>query len=198
MLLSSNQKDYGESIMADKDFERFIEIMNTRLGMKHRSKPYDLTSADELKQALTLSVGAYRDYWHYSNRIVRILEDFDESVENYETDTWFYMTQAPEKADELTVECYALLKETDLAFSRVEERAKTNLVLGLKYALSTTPDIQTTVFGTSFNIAPDEFDMKIDDLFDTFNEVEYSYAISDSFNSLVEHMKYEWADLIIN
>ena len=51
--------------MNNKYSEEAIARINARLGAGHRVKPYDLTKPDDLKQALLVTVAAYRDYRHY-------------------------------------------------------------------------------------------------------------------------------------
>jgi hypothetical protein len=82
-----------------------IAKMNERMGTKHRSSPYDLNSAKDLKEALPLAVAAYRDYRHYSEVLGELMDNFDESLENYDTATWFHMGLASGEPDRLSAEC---------------------------------------------------------------------------------------------
>jgi hypothetical protein len=184
--------------MANKDdFARFVEIMNAHLGTKHRSVPYNFSNPDDIKQAMVLAIGAYRDYERYCAVLFGLIENFDESVENYETDTWFYSTHDPEKADDLTMQCYDSLKDAIDMFTLAEERAKDNLISGLKMVLSAPQSIQTSVFGIAFDIKSEELSDNIDDLLESFSEVDYCYAIPESFKSFVSHMRYVWAGYLV-
>ena len=64
-------------------------------------------------------------------------EDFDESLEEYDPDTWFF--KGTEKADILATECVATLDAATMCFRRMEERAKNNLVLVIIAILSAPP-----------------------------------------------------------
>ena len=88
--------------LKDEDFAIFVEAMNTKLGTELRSEPFDLTKVEDLNEAIMLAVGAYCDYSHYHDKLCDLDERFDESLEHYETDTWFYIGQSSDKADDLT------------------------------------------------------------------------------------------------
>ena len=144
-----------------------------------------------------LAVGAYCDYTHYHNKLCQLDECFDESLEHYETDTWFYIGQGSDKADDLTSQCYNSLEQTCYLFNLIEQRAKQNMIFYIKYVLSSTSDVQKKIFGCVFDIKLKVFDKKIDKLISSFSNLEYQYIITESFEAFKNHIKSEWKDYII-
>ena len=178
----------------DKESANLIEKLNEILGMSHRSKPYDFNSAVDLKQALFLTVSAYRDYQNYCDVLLELTENFDESLENYDTATWFHLySPTPEKADELASECVTALDKTTSLFSKITDRAKMILVTIIKAALSAPKDKQTAVFGRYYEIKPEDFDTEIKGLFELLDDTPYNYPMEDNLKALLEVMEEMWA-----
>jgi len=50
----------------DKEDVNNIEIINTGLGMKHRSKPFDFAKPSDLNEAFKYAVCAFSDYCSYA------------------------------------------------------------------------------------------------------------------------------------
>ena len=144
------------------------------------------SSVSDLKKALTLMVAAYRDYQHYEIELDRLMNDFDESLEEFDPDTWFY--RGTEKADLLATDCVESLSVAAMCFSRITEHAKDNLIFVLKTVLSAKPAVQKSVLGKAYKIEVDELDMKIDSLFDMLDDSEYKPAIPDNFDIFLENM----------
>jgi len=142
------------------------------------------SSVADLKKALTLTVAAYRDYWHYECVLGQLDEDFDESLEEYDPDTWFF--KGKEKSDTLALECVGALNDAIMSFGRIAERAKDNLVLVFKAVLSAPPAVQKSILGKAYGIKNDEMDAKIEELFEMLYETEYKHAIPDNVNIFLE------------
>ena len=183
---------FDESLF-DKENLRIIKTINAGMGTRHRDKPYDLNNTDDLKQALLLTTAAYRDYWHYWVTLETINENFDESLENYDTATWFNIGNAPGKADELSLKAAAALNKARLAFDELKERAKKNCALIIKAVLSTPPTAQKNVLGRSYEIKPEEIDDRIDELLDELDESPYHYEMPKNRDALLKLMKGKWS-----
>ena len=179
--------------MFDKEKAKLVENLNAVLGTKHRNKPYNLNNAADLKQALLLAVAAYRDYRHYLETLDGLASDFDESLENYDAASWFYLGQAPEKVDRLAADCVVSLNEASATFDRITERAKDNLAIVLGAALSAPSAAQKSVLGRTYKINPEDMDSEIDELLIMLDEVEYYYPIQENFDALLELMNEQWA-----
>lgn len=174
--------------------EEAMQRINARLGAGHRVKPYDLTSAADLKQALLVTVAAYRDYWNYKNTLIELEENYDESLEYCDTASWLDMGCAPEKADVLTVEGMTVLNAASDVFDKLTERAKRNCVKIVKAVLSAPPATQKTVFGHEYKIEPQGMDARIDELFDMLDETDYHHSMPENLNAFLEVMNEQWND----
>jgi hypothetical protein len=172
--------------------EEAINRINSILGAGHRVKPYDLTSAKDLKDALLATVAAYRDYRHYTESLAGIAEDYDESLEYCETTAWLDLSQKPENVDALTVEGFAALGAAADVFEKLTERAEKNCATVVKAALSAPPATQKAVLGRAYKIAPKDMDAKIAELFEMLGEAEYHKAMPDNLKTFLEVMEEVW------
>jgi len=172
-----------------------IETINEYMSEGHRVKPYDLTSAKDLNEALLVTVATYRDYWHYENTLVRLEDNFDESLEYSDTAAWFNLSLAPEDVDDLTQEGLAVLNAATVVFDRLTERAKKNCARIVKTILDAPPTTQKLVFGCVYKIEPGDMDARIGELFDMLGEVEYHHAMPKNRDAFLELMSEQWAAL---
>ena len=178
----------------DKENRDIVEKMNKYMGTKHRDRPYDLNNTDDLKQALLLAVAAYRDYRHYSITLDNLDEDFDESLEHFDTVTWFHMGYDLDKADELALDCASALSKASKVFRKIAARAEENLIMIVKVILSAQPDLQSAVLGKTYSLEPQEMDAKIEELFTELDEVQHYHNIQDNFNAFLKLIEELWAD----
>ena len=130
-----------------------------------REKDYDLTKPKDLKQALTLAVAAWRDYSHYASTLSGLIEKFDESVEHYDTVSWFNMSLAPGNVDNLVTEGKDALNTAVMAFDKLDARAKDHCVMTLKKALAAPAATQKAVLGRAYSIGQDELAACVEELF---------------------------------
>lgn len=179
--------------MFDNYSDEAMKRIDARLGAGHRVKPYDLTSAADLKQALLVTVAAYRDYWNYKNTLAGLEENYDESLEYCDTAAWLDLELAPEKADELIVDGMAVLNAATDVFDRLAERAKGNCAKIVKAVLTAPPSTQRLIFGCEYKIKPQDMDAKIDELFDMLGEAEYHQSMPENLNTFLEVMREQWS-----
>jgi hypothetical protein len=174
----------------DRETAKNIEtVLNGMMGMSHRTKPYDLNSAEDMSQLFLLSTAAYMDYQRYWLALSNIDEEMDESLEHYDPATWLNMTVAPEKTDELAMEAISSLSETVNLFSRLMDRAKEQCVLVIGALLSAPASIQNAVLGRAYAIPEDERDERIEALFEGLDDVEPHYNMEknrDEFLAVIE------------
>jgi len=178
--------------MFDKENAENIEKINAGLGMRHRSTPYDLTNPDDLAQAFLLTVAACMDYRRYWRKLEGIAEEFDESVEHYDTATWIDMGYAPEKADELAFEAAGTVAETADLFHMLMERGDRNCAAILKVILSASADVQKKVFGTAYAIPANELDAQIEELFEGLDETDVHYEMGKNRDEFLQLMEAKW------
>lgn len=172
----------------DKENAENIRKINAGFGTKHRSTPYDLNNADDLSEALTLTIAAYMDYTYYWCSLGQIEESFDESLEHFDTASWINMTYRPEKADELALGAAASLRETEDLFRELAQRAEKNCAAMLKAALSAPSETQKRVLGQVHNIDPSGLDALLEALFEGAAELDYKYSIPDNRDAFLEHL----------
>jgi len=180
--------------MFGKYSEAAIEKINARLGTGHRVKPYDLTNVEDLKQALLVTVAAYRDYVYYRDSLIELSESYDESLEYCDTAAWLDLANAPDKADALIADGDAALNAASDIFEMLSVRAKKNCATVVKAILAAPPEAQNSVFGCAYNIKPKAADAKIEELFEMLGEVEYHHAMPENLNTFLELMKEVWSD----
>ena len=169
--------------MLDKENREAVKTLNRNLGTKHRVKPYDLNSPGDLKQALELAVAAYRDYWHYAQVLGGIGEDFDESLEHYDTATWLDLK--PGQTDALSTECARSVDAARKLFDELKERAGERFAFILKTVLLSEP-ASLNVFGTAYKIEPGKIDEIIADTIESLDEAEYFHPIPENFKLLLK------------
>lgn len=181
--------------MFDRDTADNIEKINAFFGMEHRSTPYDLTNSDDLKQALLLTVAAYADYWHYWMTLENVSENFDESLEYYDTATWINMGLDANKADNLAIETIRSINTAADHFRELNDRAQKNCTVILKAILAAPSATQQEVLGATYDVAPEESDEKIDSLFDAIVEtgIPYHYQMEENRDEFLAFMKSKWA-----
>jgi hypothetical protein len=169
--------------MLDKETRDAVETLNKNLGTKHRVKPYDLNNPDDLKQALELAVAAYRDYCHYAQVLGGIGEDFDESLENYDVETWLELK--PGQADALSEDCARSIETAWKLFDELKDRAREHFAFILKTVLLSEPASLKT-FGKAYKIEPGKIDKIISDTIDSLDESEYFHPIPENFKLLLK------------
>ena len=188
---------WGEFVMYDYDSVKYIEVLNKYLGMEHRTESFNLSKTDDLKQALTLAVGAYRDYFNYESKLYELVEHFDESLEHYDTVTWVNMGHSPKKTDSLAMECAACLSDANDSFRELTERAEEYLSVLLKIILTAPDTVQQEILGGAYCISPQEIEERLQDLFTGVCYSDYHYAIPDNLNAFLETLKEEWSELAL-
>jgi HD-GYP domain-containing protein (c-di-GMP phosphodiesterase class II) len=180
--------------MFDYDSARHIKILNKYLGMEHRIEKHNLMETSELKAALEYAVAAYLDYDHYRNTLGSLVENFDESVEYFDTATWVNMTRANENADDLVMDCVNSLSETHDYFDDLAEQAEMHLSSMLKITLTAPTAAQLEILGKSFDIAPSDIDNWLEGLFVALTYVNHHHSIPDNYNEFLAVINAGWEE----
>ena len=177
--------------MFDREKIEILSKLNEGLGTQHRTKPYDMKNPADLEHALLYATAAYRDYWHYANMLSGLTEDFDESLELYDPIAW--ITRGSDEENNLVDKGMAALSDAWSVFDEFAKRAKEHCTGIIKIILSILPEIQRTVFGKAYKIAPNEIDFQIEELFDALDEADYFHPIHENRDMLLTVMKEQWA-----
>jgi len=75
-------------------------ILNEGLGMKYRTKPYNLENEKNLIEAAQMAIGEYVDLTYFYITVDNLVEETDECIETYRPDEWLAqdgITDTPEK-----------------------------------------------------------------------------------------------------
>lgn len=177
----------------DSENRKVIETLNASLGTKHRTMPYNLSNPNDLKHALMMATGAYRDYNHYRRELCGVGEDFDESLEHYDTIAWINQNSASEKSDAIAEECADAIDAATDAFNEITLRAKEHFIKTLSIVLSATPEIQRAVLGRPYYVSQENMESELEKLLEILDEAEYQRSIPDNFETLLMLMADEWA-----
>lgn len=162
------------------------------MSAHYREKDYDLTNPNDLKQALTLAVAAWRDYCHYNGTLSSLIDNFDESIEHYDTASWFCMGLSPDNADELAAEGMSALNTACIAFDKLSQRAEDNFVALLKKTLAAPPATQQAVLGREYPAGQGNFDARIEELLEAMTVAEYHHAIPQNYGEFLSVMSEVW------
>ena len=150
--------------------------------------------SSDLESALTMAVGAYWDYRHYVRELSAIADNFDESLEVYDTHAWLHQYSASEKTDMVAQNCAASVGDAISAFEVITARAKEHFVKTLTTVLSAPPELQREVLGRPYYITNNDMDEEIEKLLELLDEAEYQYSIPSNYKSLLALMSDdEWA-----
>lgn len=166
------------------DDRELINVLNNKLGMHHRSDPYDLNNAEDVKDALTKLIAEFTDYASYSNSLEDILEQLDESIEYYDPIAYIHIASGFGTGDALASNTYYSLRSSLVEMRSLENRAKTWCEELLSLVLTRPLDFQISIFGKGFLYDP----KRISDL---ISEASYSineYNIENSFDAFVDLM----------
>jgi hypothetical protein len=175
----------------DSENRRIIKDLNAGLGTKHRTTPYDLNKPADLKHALMMAAGAYSDYRHYLHELYGIAENFDESLENYDTIAW--INQDSEKSDGEANKCADALNVAISTFEELTDRAREDFIKTLAITFSAPPEVQRAALGRPYYISAENMDAEIEKLIEIIDEAEYQYSIPANYESLLALMSGEWA-----
>ncbi len=169
----------------NKEDIKKIQVLNDHLGMKHRTKPFDMANIDDLREAFKLLVCELLDYHEYDKILYDLVEKFDESVEHFDPATWINMTLDSSKCDKLVTKAIDSLNKAETAFSRLTKRAEDKCKEMLHILLDMDESIQMEILGSYYQPR----DGAIDGLFETIFELEYKYNMEDGFESFLGYIQ---------
>lgn len=83
-----------------KEQREKIKLLNSLLGMKHRSKPFDLNNTEDLIEAVELVTAEFADMVQYWGKVSDVNSNFDESIEHFYPANWISISQSGTTDDE--------------------------------------------------------------------------------------------------
>ncbi len=134
-----------------------IKYINQVLGAKHRETPYNLNNPDDMIEAVEMVTGELMDMLSYSNIVINLVEDFDESLETYYPSIWLSQgVGAVEDEDLHVVDMF--LSGAEQALLNLHMKAEKNcLILWKAILCGDTVDVTEHFFGKKIKISSDDF-----------------------------------------
>ena len=174
-----------------KEEREVIERLNNILGMKHRSRPFDFTNVDDLKEAFTYIVAEYIDYMNYYMSLVDIMEHFDESLEYYDPVTWTSLHDNNVKGDELAQEVSTDLDIACGSLREIANRSEEKCDEMLTIILGMDAIIRESVLGKRYIYDEDA----IKNIFSDCVNINNTYSVEESRDAFIkvldEHLSVE-------
>jgi len=165
-----------------KDDRELIESVNTALGMKHRSKPYDLKNIDDLLEATKMITGELLDTWHCYSLINTACEIYDEALEHYHTAAWM---EPASHSDSIYVDAHERIEELDgtmgLILMELEDECST-----LWQAVLQNTDCTRYFFNKDIDIKGKDLDTIFERVFEQLHDMEYDTVIDTSTKSFAK------------
>lgn len=165
-----------------KDERETIERLNGLLGMSHRSKPYDFTNIDDLREAFAMTVAEHIDYLKYSMTILDVEENFDESLEYFDPVTWTSLHDSNVEGDELALNVLFYLREAGNYLSDISDRSEEKCKELLEMILSMSPEIREAVLGKKYIFNEEA----IESVFEDCYEIKDTYNVDKSRDAFIE------------
>jgi len=172
----------------DKEDVMKIKILNENLGMKHRHKPMDFNNAEDLCEYLKFKSCAFLDYLNYYGELNNLLERYDESIEYYDTATWFNLTVDTKKADKLLLESYAALSQAENVFYKLSDKAEKECREALTIVLKSKKSLQKSLLGFEYDLNDEIIKKIINGVFEEPEGIEYHYNMESSFENFTQHV----------
>lgn len=165
-----------------KEDRETIEKLNSILGMKHRSKPYDFNKMDELADAFMMIIAEYIDYQNYHMTVENVIEAFDESLEYYDPVTWMSLHSEDIKGDKLAVKTSNALGKTGNFLFDLSKRAKQKCKDMLVLILGMSTDYRQAVLGKAYLYNEDV----IEAVFEDCMEIIDVYCLEESRDAFMK------------
>ena len=165
-----------------KNERETIERLNDLLGMNHRSKPYDFTNIDDLRETFTKTVAEYIDYNKYSMTILDVDEKFDESLEYFDPVTWTSLHDSNVEGDELAQNVSSYLRKSGNYLRDISKRSEEKCKEILKIILNMTHEIRVAVLGKKYIYNEEAIESMFEDCWD----INDPYSVDESRDAFIE------------
>lgn len=171
----------------DKEDVKKIKILNDNFGMEHRYKPRDMNNKKDLWEYLQYKSCAFLDYLNYYAELNSLLERYDESLEHYDTVTWFDLSEEGE-GDEMLREGYRALSQAESLFYELSNRAEKECAEALTIILQAKKHIQKHVLGAEYELEDEAIKEVIEAVFEGAYEMDYHYNMERAFEEFIKHV----------
>ncbi len=170
----------------DKENIKKIEIMNAGMGTNHRAKPYDFKNVNDINDAFKLSVCEFLDYKEYWGILSEVDENFDESIEYYDSTNWINMSIGEEIDDKLLKQALKSLRTTESVFYKLYQRSEQRCRKMFDIVLKSEEKIQLQILGYYYKYDESLIDEVFDD--EGIFSLEYIYNMEEAYESFVAYI----------
>jgi len=123
----------------NKDDRENIKFLNKHFGTDYRTTPYDINKPEDVIELVEKCSDEYRDISKYLYALVDIIEDFDESIENYHPSQWVKMGEGS-TGNKTLDHAYRSLDQTIKYFRKLVDEIENNCIEIWKIALNHPSD----------------------------------------------------------
>lgn len=171
----------------NKSQKEKIELLNSILGTRYRTKPYDLLNTKDLIEAATYLTAEYIDMDYYQGTIGEINADFDESLEVFHPASWANLTFEGTTNDDEIDEAIHYINCAENSMKILKDRAEKSCQWIWEIILtSDSQDVKTHFFGQNVTYALKDIQAVFaEDLIEIIEEIDY--------NGNIEHSALEFA-----
>jgi hypothetical protein len=165
-----------------KNDRALIKAVNTALGMKHRSKPYDLKNIDDLVEATKMITGELLDTWQCYSLINTACEIYDEAMEHYHTAAW---ADPDSHGDSIYVDAHERIEELEDTMCSIlmdlEDECRT-----LWEAVLNNAGCSQYFFNEVIDISGTDMEAVFERVFEQLHDMEYDTVIDTSVRSFAK------------
>lgn len=165
-------------IFKNKEDREKIEILNASSGLAHRVTPYDFKKDEDIIEATTMATAEYVDYAYYWSQINDVLENFDESLEYFDTASWINIALNGAAYDKLSDLAYKSLHKTEDYFSKLLDQAEEKCINMWRIVFfNSNAKVIKHFFGKSIKFDAEVIESIFEDFYEVVSETRYAYSI---------------------
>jgi hypothetical protein len=139
----------------EMDSERKSQALAKRIAPEG-ALPKKAIGGNELNRAFRMACTAFMAIREYDAQLFQIEEDFDESLENFDTASWINFTLNPDKADALARRTAGALRHATSRMGDAYDKAHKHMLKTLKAVLSAPDELQAQLLGKSYKLSAAE------------------------------------------
>lgn len=174
----------------NKEDRENIEILNAYSGLSHRVAPYDFKKDEDIIEATTMATAEYVDYAYYWGQINDVLENFDESLEYFDTASWINIGLKGTANDKLSDLAYKSLDKTEGYFSKLLNQAEEKCVHMWRIVFfNSNAKVIKHFFGKSVRFDAEIIESIFEDFYEVVNETKYAYSIEANVKNFCKTLR---------
>lgn len=169
--------------LSKKDRELVGQI-NARLGMRHRTRAYDLENKDDIIELAQQITAEYMDMSHYYGEVANIAERFDQSLEIYHPEKWAKLTTPEGTGNPLIDNIIQNLNELEDDLYELADEVENEVREIWTLILETeNKEVRKELIGDIEEYTKEERLQALEDVIEDIFEVEYNDQVQkDTYN----------------